>query len=114
MAKRSTREKWKIVDVGCALISLENRPGVYVVIANKKAIYVGVSKKLRTRLFDHDMRPGYARNYLTPWGMFDDESFVVKCKFTRCIGDNLRLEARLIHRLRPIGNKIGKPMVKCA
>ncbi len=112
MAKPDT---WMQIDVGfSALLKLEKRPGVYVVIAGLRVIYVGVSNNVRSRLPQHNIRPGYARNYMTPWGMFAEDGFVVKCKYTRRIGANLRLEARLIHRLRPIGNKLGKAKVKCA
>jgi hypothetical protein len=79
---------------------------VYVILIDGVAVYVGQSQRLRTRFYEHKFRYGYARNLITPWGVFDDsKNIIVKCKTSKRIGDWAMWEIRLIHRLKPIFNK---------
>lgn len=98
-------DTWIALDIFNPLAAPE-RPGVYVVICNGKVVYVGQSNNLRARLTRHQIRPGYARNIITPWGTFPDPwAWSCKAKVSRRIGDWAMWEIRLIHRLRPMFNK---------
>ena len=121
--------KWQAIDLDsyADLGAVPDVPGVYVVYAWEiPAIgyyleYIGSSLNLRTRLKQHFRRHG------RPGGPFDyeclipgvadawldgceDHQFRVAWKATRGIGDHLRLEARLIHRMRPSANRRGLPV----
>jgi hypothetical protein len=87
-------------------LAVPQRAGVYVVIGDGRAVYVGSSTRLRDRLTAHqlgwkELRP-LKFKYKTPWGIFD--SLQVKYRLSVRFGDWAMRELRLIDRLRPVGN----------
>jgi hypothetical protein len=77
--------------------------GVYAFICNGRVVYVGSSVCLARRIKSHGLRYCvFSPVIITPWGRFD--SVVVKLKVSRRYGDWLMDEARLLHRLKPVGN----------
>lgn len=85
---------------------IPDQPGVYVVYFGGRPVYVGQSNNLRARIARHNIRLGYARNIITPWGdVHEDEGVTAKIKVSRRLGDWAMWEIRLIHRLQPKFNK---------
>src|SRR5690349_19063400 len=81
------------------------KPGVYVFYVGGEVSYVGQSANLRNRISQHNVRPGFARNTITPWGTFPDTVSVgLKIRVSRRFGDWAMWELRLIKRLRPLFN----------
>lgn len=85
---------------------LPTKPGVYVIKFNNEVVYIGQSNNLRSRITRHQIRYGYARNIITPWGDVSDTTRVT-CKYrvSRRLGDWAMWEIRLIDRLQPRFNK---------
>ena len=82
-------------------------PGVYVILFNREAVYIGQTNNLRLRLMRHNIRYGYARNVHTPWGSFpDDVGIKCKIKLSRKLGDWAMWEIRLLHKLKPRFNSV--------
>lgn len=79
--------------------------GVYVVYIGGRPVYVGQSKNIANRFYDHNLRFGYGRNIHTPWCEVPDSTEVlVKVKKSRRLGDWAMWEIRLIAKLNPIYN----------
>jgi hypothetical protein len=83
-------------------LNLQPLAGVYVVVMDGRAGYVGQSSNVRNRMSQHNIRR-VGDVYVTPWGTC--RTCVVKIGGTRRHGDWLMRELRLIRRLRPFGNK---------
>lgn len=87
---------------------LRNLPtcaGVYVVFFDGIAVYVGQSRNVANRFYDHSLRYGYAKNIHTPWCDLPSTTRVtVKVKRSRRYGDWAMDELRLIARIQPIYN----------
>ena len=82
--------------------ALPAAPGVYVVFYDSEPVYVGQSNNLRVRVARHNIRFGYARNIITPWGDFPDTTKVtLRFRVSRRLGDWAMWEIRLISRLHP-------------
>jgi excinuclease UvrABC nuclease subunit len=103
---RSTR--WEIALPDRSNVPLG--PGVYVFLLNGKTVYVGSSANLAKRLASH-LR--ITRGILSdpPIPIWQQTLLACRIKFKRSrrFGDWLMLEARLIRRLRPAANVIGRP-----
>ena len=81
---------------------IPNKPGVYVICIDGLPVYVGQSFDVRSWLYAHNIRYGYARNILLPWGSIPDNQLVsVKVGFSKKYGDWTMRELRLIRRLQP-------------
>lgn len=75
---------------------------VYVVFFDGLPVYVGQSSNLRRRFFRHQIRYGYGKFTMTPWGHIPDTvKITAKAKFSVRYGDWAMWELRLIKRLRP-------------
>jgi excinuclease UvrABC nuclease subunit len=83
-------------------------PGVYVIFGDDRLLYIGQSANVYLRILQHRIHFTYS-NYgaITPWGTF--KSLIVKVRASRCRGDWLMVEHRLIHRLKPEMNCLGGP-----
>lgn len=78
----------------------------YVIYFDGQLKYIGSTNNLRNRFSGHSIRYGYAKNLVTPWGIFDFPlSMVIKYKPSKKYGDWLMLEARLIRRVQPEFNQ---------
>lgn len=85
---------------------LRKAPGVYAWYVDGKLIYVGQSWDLATRVRRHGVNSArYSNRIETPWGMAD--RVTLKVRYSRRLGDWQMWEARLIYRLRPLGNQKG-------
>lgn len=84
--------------------SFPDLPACYVISADGH-IYVGSTNNIRKRMLQHDIRPSYGCEFITPWGICD--KFILKYKLSVRFGDWLMWEARLIKRLRPALNVRG-------
>lgn len=80
--------------------------GVYAIYFGDELVYIGQSSSVAARLVEHDIRYGYGRNIITPWGdVPEDTPIRVKVKRSRRFGDWAMDEIRLICRLRPRFNR---------
>lgn len=82
-----------------------DEPGVYAIYFGREVVYVGQSNNLRVRIARHHLRPGYAKNYHTPWGDIPHQDVTCKYRVSRRLGDWAMWEIRLIDRLQPRFNK---------
>lgn len=79
-----------------------NMPAVYAIYIDGELVYIGQTANLRGRFQTHHLRPGYARNIITPWGDLPGSAKITaKAKPSRRYGDWAMIELRLIRRLRP-------------
>lgn len=99
-------DRWIVLDLMRPWPQLKPIGGCYVVISEDRVIYVGQSSDIRKRLANHDIHPSYGSSWITPWGAFND--LVVKLKYPRRYGAWAMIELRLIRRLRPTFNKVGR------
>lgn len=76
----------------------------YSIYLNQKLVYIGSTYDLRERIFAHSLKPGYAKDINTPWGLYPCESLVIKYRPSKKHGDWLMFEARLIRKIKPIFN----------
>ena len=85
---------------------IPSEPGCYVVYLNGFLAYVGSTRNLQRRMLNYGIRlsrkTGLSK---TPWG--EASLVTIKYKTSLKYGDWLMLEARLIRRLRPRGNRVG-------
>lgn len=89
--------------------ALPREPGVYAVYFNGTLSYIGQTVDLRNRFSEHRFRHGYAKNIVTPWGDYpDDTTIVIKFSRSRRYGDWAMRELRLIRRLLPRLNVNGR------
>ena len=98
---------WKKLNP-CDIASVPNTPCVYCFIHKNVVVYVGSTLRFRSRFYEHNIRYGYAKNIVTPWGSFDDGSVLLKIKPFKKYGDWAMNELRLIKKLKPIFNKTHK------
>jgi excinuclease UvrABC nuclease subunit len=76
--------------------------GVYVIYFGEEIVYIGQSNNMRARFARHNVRYGYWREIITPWGEISaDISVTAKIRISRRYGDWAMWELRLIHRLKP-------------
>lgn len=83
--------------------SLPRAPGVYVILLDGVAVYVGQSADVRGRLNAHNIRPGYGGELITPWKIVTPAPALIegRAKLSRRFGDWAMWELRLIRSLRP-------------
>lgn len=82
-------------------------PGVYIVFLDGALAYIGSAKNIAKRLATHNLRvPGYSAAMLTPWGRCSDAIVKIRVCFDRA--QRLALELKLIRRLDPPFNVLGK------
>jgi excinuclease UvrABC nuclease subunit len=87
-------------------LDIPAKPGVYVFMVGREAVYIGQSNDLQQRLRQHNVRHGFGGNIITPWGDYrQDELVRVKYRVSRSLGDWAMWEIRLIYRLRPRFNQ---------
>ena len=91
-----------------------NVPCVYCVKLNDEIVYVGSTRRFRTRFYEHKFRYGYAKDVILPWAEISiNDTLSVKVSLSKKYGDWAMRELRLIKRLRPIFNIAHKnPRVK--
>lgn len=77
----------------------QQRPGVYVIIADGTVLYVGQSENVAARIAAYNIRFGLGGSVFTRWGAH--RRVAVKVRYTERYGDWLMIEARLIRRLQP-------------
>lgn len=83
------------------------KPGVYVVYEKHRIIYIGSSYDVKKRIQTHDINfSRYSNTIQTPWGKF--KKVKIKVSYTRKFGDWAMREIRLINRLKPKHNKVGR------
>lgn len=83
--------------------------GVYAIYFDGDLVYIGQSVNVRNRWCEHQIRLGYAKNIITPWGDIPDKTVVTfKVSASRRYGDWAMRELRLIRRLKPLFNIQGK------
>lgn len=102
--------RWRRVDAARAGLlgtpDIPVLPGVYAIYLGDELVYIGQSNNLRVRFARHNIRHGYAKNIITPWGDVPASVGVtVKIKPSVRLGDWAMWEIRLIHRLQPRFNK---------
>jgi excinuclease UvrABC nuclease subunit len=96
------------------LESAKNDPCVYCVKINGAVVYVGSTRRFRTRFYEHRIRCGYAKNIILPWGEVNhDAELSVKVSFSKKYGDWAMRELRLIKRLEPKFNIAHKNSKVC-
>lgn len=91
--------------------AIKNEPACYAVYLDGYITYVGSTNDLRHRLNNHKFRYGYSNYIFTPWGEGLTgliKRLVVKYRPSQKYGDWAMVELRLIRRLRPRFNKLGK------
>jgi predicted GIY-YIG superfamily endonuclease len=88
---------------------LPNSPCTYCLIVDGEVIYIGSTRRLKSRFYEHKIRYGFARNIILPWLTVPDTSKVVlKIKKTIKYGDWVMDEMRLIKKLQPKYNLMHK------
>ncbi len=84
---------------------VSNSPCVYCVQIDGITVYVGSTRRFRSRFYEHKFRHGYANNIHLPWCSVDSKTKVcVKVGYTKKYGDWAMRELRLIKKLKPIYN----------
>ncbi len=84
-------------------------PAVYAISIDREIVYVGSTWNLRKRISEHRIRHGYAKDIITPWGDYPSSvEVVVRASRSRRLGDWVMRELRLIHRLQPRFNRMGR------
>ena len=90
----------------------EELPGLYCIMKDKEVLYVGQSRNVQRRIAEHweTMQSDLSKTVLTlafPWGSFIVGDSVIHIKFRYEIkkGEALMAEFRIMHRLRPMGNR---------
>lgn len=85
--------------------NLNNNPCVYCVKIDGKIVYVGSTRRLRSRFYEHKFRYGYGKEIILPWRDVEyDQALSIKIKKSTRYGDWAMDEMRLIKRLKPIYN----------
>lgn len=98
-----------------SMVGLPSLPGVYVVILDGRAIYVGQSENIRLRFISQHRVKRTGNIVKTPWGELPvKDTLRIKFKISRRMGDWAMWEVRLIKRLRPEFNVRLKPLVPLA
>lgn len=81
----------------------ENFPAVYVMYFDGMPLYVGSTRFLRKRIFQHAVNyRHYCNGILSPWGEFD--TFWMKYRKEKQYGESAMAELRLIKKLRNLRN----------
>ncbi len=87
------------------LNAVPNEPCVYCITIDGVVVYVGSTRRFRSRFYEHKIRYGYANNIVTPWGTFGRSiNIQIKVGFSKIYGDWAMRELRLIKKLRPCFN----------
>lgn len=97
---------WTVIDPVTRSASAA-RPGVYVILLCGRPVYVGQSASVRSRLMSHGIKRAPDGWTETPWGEYEAKDITAKVCYPHQYGDWLKLEARLIRRLRPFFNRRG-------
>lgn len=84
---------------------LPKSPACYVVYLNGNLSYIGQTSNLFKRFAQYNIRFGFGRDIITPWGSV--ESVDIKYRPTRKYGDWAMIELRLIKKLQPSQNCAG-------
>lgn len=89
--------------------------GCYVIYAQEPncdnaVVYVGQAADVKSRIRNHKIDcQKYSSNIYTPWKIYPPATkLTVKIKYQRLLGDYAMREIRLIHRLKPCFNIVGK------
>ena len=102
--------RWQTFDP-CLLDSARRAPACYVITFNQEVVYVRQTVNLRKRMSEHrftDETDGSGEICaVTPWGRLRGVSVWGRVKYAKRIGEQLMVEARLIHRLQPRLNRRG-------
>jgi len=85
------------------------KAGNYAFFLNGKCVYVGQAKNLQARMRAHIRMMRYVHKWQTTWGQWF--AFVVAIRQERYRYERFTLEARLIHRIKPLFNKQMKGML---
>lgn len=102
---RTPGSTWIAFDPAMVL-TLPDLPAVYVIFLDGVLAYVGETQSLQKRFGHYEFKLGYGNETLTKWGEFG--LVIVKAGMSRRFGDWKYREARLIRRLRPRFNQLGK------
>lgn len=95
--------KWRTIDD----LEVPEGPGVYAIYFSNEVVYVGSSRDVRHRLYNHGINwCRYSSWIMTPWG--HQRSLRIKVRKSDVYGDWAMHELRLIRRLKPRFNSIGK------
>jgi hypothetical protein len=98
---------WKTYQLlaGARTEKLPKVAGVYAIYFDETLVYIGQSCNVANRLTGHQIRYGYGKNIITPWGDVPEETLItVKVGASRRMGDWAMREIRLINRLKPMFN----------
>lgn len=86
-------------------LNLPARPAVYVFYLGDRAVYVGQTSNLKSRMASYGFRYSWGNDTRrTQWGTFsaaDDGEFTCKARLSQKHGDWAMWEIRLIRRLKP-------------
>lgn len=95
--------KWTTTDE----LDLPSSPGVYAIYFDGELVYVGSSFDVRKRVLTHGINwSKYSHGIDTPWGQ--RKALTIKYRRSDVYGDWAMHELRLIRRLKPRFNSIGK------
>lgn len=88
-----------------SLSGVANQPCVYCVKIDGIVVYVGSTRRFRSRFYEHKFRYGYWKNIILPWCDISlGQELSVKIKKSVRYGDWAMDEIRLIRKLRPVFN----------
>jgi excinuclease UvrABC nuclease subunit len=106
--KRQLKKRWQEFDATVTRL-LPDAPAVYCVKVDGVVIYVGSTRRLKTRFYEHKIRHGYGNNIILPWlSVSAKKAVTVKFKVSKIYGDWVMDEMRLIKKLAPIYNVMHK------
>ena len=92
-----------------SLSKVNNDPCVYCVKIDGIVVYVGSTRRFRSRFYEHKFRYSYGKTVILPWCEINvGQTLTVKIKQSRKYGDWAMDEIRLIRKLKPIYNKAHK------
>jgi hypothetical protein len=77
--------------------------GNYAFFLDGQCVYVGQTADIKARMRSHIKMMRYQHSWQTTWGQF--HVFTVAARKEKYRFERLMLEARLIHRIRPVFNK---------
>ena len=77
--------------------------GNYAFFLDGQCVYVGQAIDIKVRMRSHIKMMRYQHCWQTTWGQFHE--FIVAVRKEKYRFERLTLEARLVHRIRPVFNK---------
>lgn len=84
---------------------LQDIPAVYAIYVDHVLMYIGSTRKLKSRIRNHKINYARYSNLInTPWGSVDQVT--IKYRHERELGEAAMAEIKLIYRLNPPHNKI--------